>query len=104
MSRLQQELIYSSAYDKTKDEIVEFVGVMIPFDSPFYLFFSLDDLMDSTAPKIYIVGYEMKPSGPSFWGFIDRKRGNNHRRQLHAQDVDVSFYDQRMEEIGVYFG
>lgn len=67
------QLIYSNVYDKTRDEIIDLVGINLPFVNPYYIFFSLNELMDDSEPEVYFIGYEMKPSGPSFWGYIDKK-------------------------------
>jgi hypothetical protein len=59
--------------DQSKDAIRDMIGIQIPFQYPFYLFFSIQDLTDPAEDNVYFVGYEMKSPGPAFWGFIDKE-------------------------------
>jgi hypothetical protein len=67
------ELVSLNVYDQDKDKIRDMIGVHVPFQSPYYLFFSIEDLTDDTEDNVYFVGYEMKASGPAFWGYIDKE-------------------------------
>jgi hypothetical protein len=63
----------TKVYDQSKEAIRDMVGIQIPFQYPYYLFFSIEDLTDDTEDNIYFVGYEMKSPGPAFWGYIDKE-------------------------------
>ena len=63
----------SKAYDQSKESIRDMIGIQIPFEYPYYLFFSVEDLADDSEDNIYFVGYEMKSPGPAFWGYIDKE-------------------------------
>ena len=63
----------SKVYDHNKESIRDMIGIQIPFQYPYYLFFSIEDLTDDTEDNIYFVGYEMKSPGPAFWGYIDKE-------------------------------
>jgi len=49
------------------------IGIQIPFQYPYYLFFSIEDLTNDTEDNVYFVGYEMKSPGPAFWGYMDKE-------------------------------
>jgi hypothetical protein len=66
-------LTFATSFDQSKDAIRDMIGIQIPFQYPFFLFFSIEDLTDPTEDNIYFVGYEMKSPGPAFWGFIDKE-------------------------------
>jgi hypothetical protein len=49
------------------------IGIEIPFQNPYYFFFSIEDLSDENEDNVYFVGYEMKSPGPAFWGYVDKE-------------------------------
>lgn len=65
-------LATTKAYDQSKETIRDMIGIQIPFQYPYYLFFSIEDLTDESEDNVYFVGYEMKSPGPAFWGYIDK--------------------------------
>ena len=69
-------LTTSKAYDQEKDKIRDMIGIQLPFQYPYFLFFSVDDLTNDEEDYIYFVGYEMKASGPAFWGYVDKENND----------------------------
>lgn len=70
------QLLRTQVYDKSRDAIIDMIGINLPFDSPYYIFFSAKELFDESEPEIYFMGYQMKASGASFWGYINRSTQN----------------------------
>jgi hypothetical protein len=63
----------AKAFDQKRNEIRDMIGIEIPFQNPYYLFFSIEDLSDENEDNVYFVGYEMKSPGPAFWGYVDKE-------------------------------
>lgn len=76
MQRLEiltaQASLPTQTLSDAKEEILDIIGVKIPFESPFYLFFFVDDLINNDEDWVHFIGYQMKSPGPAFWGRLHK--------------------------------
>jgi translation elongation factor P/translation initiation factor 5A len=59
---------------QTREDVLDIVGVKIPFEAPFYLFFFVDDMLNNEKESVSFIGYQMKSPGPAFWGRMSKNK------------------------------
>lgn len=74
-TRQDQVRDQTKSQDQAREDVLDVIGVKIPFESPFYLFFFVDDLIDQDTDWVSFIGYQMKSPGPAFWGRISKSEG-----------------------------